>query len=86
MYLLAGDGHGVGDIGEDCGLDEVALVSNATASRFQLCSFLPAGLDQPHRLREDLVVYLVAKHNSKLYLYMIAISYVSIIQPFLTPN
>ena len=53
--FLAGDGHVVGDIGKDRGLDEIALVQPlgpTGAAGDQGCAFVDASLDQPLDLVE----------------------------------
>jgi hypothetical protein len=44
--FFAGDAHVVGDVGEDGGLDEVALVAHLLSARHQFRSFLLPRLDQ----------------------------------------
>ena len=57
-HLFPGDGHVVGDVGEDGGLDEVALVALATAACLQLGTLLLALLYQTEDLVELLLVNL----------------------------
>ena len=66
--LLPRDGHVISDVGEDSGLDEVALVAMATTPSLHLGAFCLALVDQAQDLVELLAVNLkedrdISVHN-----------------------